>query len=312
VAVLTLGSRIVERAGKTFELRYLTDHHRAALELMPRGAERRELPEPEPGFLERVGDRMLVIRDRARQLGTLLGEVARESVAVITRHRKLPEGDVTHHAVTIGADALFIVGLLSFLIGMTMAFQGVVQLRKFGADVYVADLISLSMVREFAPMMTAIILAGRAGAAIAAELGTMRVGAEIDALRTMGINPVRFLVLPRLVALTLTVPALTLLSIFIGIAGGMAVASGAMEMPPAVFWNRTVEMVTLGDFAHGVGKSLVFAWIIGITGTFFGLNTPPNAGAVGTATTRTVVVCIFCIVCVDGAFATISTLRELA
>lgn len=310
VAVLTLGSRQVERCGKSFELRYVGDRHRAALDLMPKSRNELEPPVPEPGFLEGVGDRMLRIRERALQFVDLVSDITRETGAVLARRKQLPEGSFAHQCLTIGADAIFIVGLLSFLIGMTMAFQGVMQLSRFGASVYVADLVSLSMVREFAPMMTAIILSGRAGAAIAAELGTMRVGAEIDALSTMGISPVRFLVLPRLAALTLTVPALTLLAMFIGIGGGMLVCATSMDMPPDMFWSRVTAMVTFGDFVHGIGKSFIFAWIIGVTGTFFGLTTPPNAGAVGAATTRTVVVCIFCVVCVDGAFATISSLAD--
>jgi phospholipid/cholesterol/gamma-HCH transport system permease protein len=311
VAVLTLGARLFEQHGKKLDLRYVGDRHRAALDLMPRSqGEPEPLPE-EPGLLERVGDRMLGARDRARQLGALAAELGREAAAVATRRRRLPEGAFVHQAVTLGSDALFIVGLLSFLVGMTMAFQGAVQLSKLGAQVYVADLIAMSMVRELAPLMTAIILSGRAGAAIAAELGTMRVGAELDALRTMGIPPVRFLVLPRLAALTVVVPALTLLSMFFGMIGGMVVASQAMNLPPDLFWHRTVEMLTLGDFLHGLSKSLGFAWIIGLTGSLFGLHATPSAGAVGTATTRTVVVCIFGIVVLDGAIATLTALGEV-
>lgn len=311
VAVLTLGARHFEQQGKKLDLRYVADRHRAALELMPRShGEPEPLPE-EPGFLERCGDRMYGARDRLVQLGALVAELGREVVAVALRRRRMPEGAFVQQAVVLGADALFIVGLLSFLVGMTMAVQGAVQLSKLGAQVYVADLISMSMVRELGPLMTAIILSGRAGASIAAELGTMRVGAELDALRSMGIPPVRFLVLPRMAALTFAVPALTLLSMFFGIAGGMVVASQAMGLPPDLFWNRTVEMVTLGDFLHGLGKSLGFAWIIGLTGSLFGLHATPSAGAVGAATTRTVVVCIFGIVLLDGAIATLAAIGDM-
>ncbi len=311
VAVLTLGTRLFEQSRKKLELRYVADRHRAALDLMPHSTGEPEALPEEVGFLERVGERMLEARERVVQMALLVAEVGREGAAVIGRRRRLPEGAFVHQAVALGADALFIVGLLSFLVGMTMAFQGAVQLSKLGAQVYVADLISMSMVRELAPLMTAIILSGRAGAAIAAELGTMRVGAELDALRAMGIPPVRFLVLPRLIALTVAVPALTLLSMFLGIFGGMVVAALTMNLPPSLFWNRAVEMVTLGDFLHGLGKSLGFAWIIGLTGSLFGLHATPSAGAVGAATTRTVVVCIFGIVCLDGAIATFSALGAM-
>ena len=209
-------------------------------------------------------------------------------------------------AVRMGVDALFICGLLSFLMGMTLAFQGTVQLSRFGAGPYVADLVGVSVVREFAPMMTAIVLTGRAGAAIAAELGTMRVGAEIDALQAMGISPVRFLVVPRIGALTIMQPALTLLAMFLGILGGILVADLTVGLSPTVFIARVMDRVELADFIHGVGKSVIFAWIIGFTGSFFGLRTPANASTVGAATTRTVVVCIFFILLVDASFATIS------
>lgn len=304
VAVLAIGQRRLARAGKAVELRHLGKHHQAALALVPRA---RTLPEAvfEPaGFLERVGDRLYQLRDRWSQLAALLAETLRQTAAVVTRRKRLPAGAFVHQAVTLGVDALFIVGLLSFLMGMTLAFQGAIQLSRFGAGVYVVDLIGVSVVREFAPIMTAVLLAGRAGAAIAAELGTMRAGSEIDALSAMGVSPVRFLVLPRLAALTATQPALTLLAMFLGIGGGMVVAALALDMAPAVFTARIVDRIALGDFVHGVGKSVIFAWIIGVTGAFFGLHSHGNAGAVGAATTRTVVVCIFFVLLVDAAFAT--------
>jgi phospholipid/cholesterol/gamma-HCH transport system permease protein len=210
----------------------------------------------------------------------------------------------------MGADAVFIVGLLSFLLGMTVAFQGAVQLQKFGAGVFVADMVGWSMVREFAPLITAVVLTGRTGAAIAAELGTMRVGAEIDALTTMGVSPIRFLVVPRMVALILVQPALTLMAMFIGIAGGFVVAGLTLDLSPMTFWSHITERVAITDFAHGIGKSLVFASIIGFTACHLGMRASGDANSVGRATTRTVVVSIFLIVVVDAVFATISTLAR--
>ena len=308
VAAIALGQRQLARAGKRVELRHLGDHHRAALALIPTTRPAPEAVEEPAGLLERVGEAMLHLRGRWSQLVELIAETGRQTVAVVTRRRRLPAGAFVHQAVTLGVDALFIVGLLAFLMGMTMAFQGTVQLSRFGAGVYVVDLIGLSVVRELAPMMTAIILSGRAGAAIAAELGTMRAGAEIDALQAMGVSPVRFLVLPRLAALSVTQPALTLLATFLGMAGGMVVAAISLAMSPSVFVARIVERVELSDYVHGVGKSLIFAWIIGLTGSFFGLSSPGNARAVGAATTRTVVVCVFFILLVDATFATVPAL----
>jgi phospholipid/cholesterol/gamma-HCH transport system permease protein len=208
----------------------------------------------------------------------------------------------------MGVGAIFIVALLSFLTGMTMAFQGAVQLQRFGAGVFVADMIGMSMARELVPLMTAVILTGRTGAAIAAELGTMRVRSEIDALSTMGISPGRFFIVPRIAAITVVGPALTLIGIFVGILGGMLVATMTLDMPAVTFWSRVVDRVNLLDFVHGVGKSLVFAWIIGIVGSHLGMRASGDASSVGTATTRTVVVSVFFIVVVDAVFATITTL----
>jgi phospholipid/cholesterol/gamma-HCH transport system permease protein len=158
------------------------------------------------------------------------------------------------------------------------------------------------------PLMTAVIITGRTGAAIAAELGTMQVRSEIDALATMGINPVRFLIVPRILAITVIGPALTLIGIFIGILGGMLVAAVTLDLPAVAFWARIVERVTLLDFVHGLGKSLVFAWIIGLAGSHLGMRARGDASSVGAATTRTVVASVFCIILVDAVFATISTL----
>jgi phospholipid/cholesterol/gamma-HCH transport system permease protein len=166
----------------------------------------------------------------------------------------------------------------------------------------------MSMVREFGPMMTAIVLTGRTGAAIAAELGTMRVGSEIDALTAMGVSPVRFLVVPRIAALTFVEPALTLMSSFIGIAGGTLVAALLLQMGPATFWGRVVGRCGLWDFAQGIGKSFVFAWIIGFAGAHLGMRASGDASSVGNATTRAVVVSIFFIIVVDAVFATVISL----
>ncbi|HUS66843.1 MAG TPA: MlaE family lipid ABC transporter permease subunit [Kofleriaceae bacterium] len=308
VAAVSLGSRLMERAGKGFDLRHLGETHQAAFELLPSWQEEARRPRRRPaGLVELVGDRFYATGGRARELGRLLADVARESVAVLARRRHLPAGVLVEQASGMGMNAMPIVGLLSFLLGMTLAFQSAVQLEQFGADVYVADLVGVAMVREFAPMMTAIILTGRTGAAIAAELGTMRVREEVDALRVMGVSPVRYLVLPRLYALTLVQPALTLCAMFIGVAGGMLIAALLMDLSPVLFWERIVARVEFNSFLHGLLKSLVFAWIIGVTACFTGLRTRGGAASVGNATTRTVVASIFLIIVVDSIFATVST-----
>jgi phospholipid/cholesterol/gamma-HCH transport system permease protein len=309
IAVISMVGRQLERSGKKFELDDLHPNHKAAFELVPTD---HVAPEPieTPGVLERMGDATLASVSSTRELVRLIIETGRQALAVITRKKRLPAGSLAMQVATMGVDGIFIVGLLSFLIGMTMGFQGAVQLQRFGADVFVADMIGVSVVRELAPLMTAVVLTGRTGAAIAAELGTMRVRSEIDALSTMGINPVRFLVVPRIASISFVGPALTLMGMFIGITGGMFVAKIALDMPLTTFWQRIAERVVLGDYIHGLGKSLVFAWIIGFAGTHLGMRARGDASSVGAATTRTVVASIFFIILVDAIFATISTVMK--
>jgi phospholipid/cholesterol/gamma-HCH transport system permease protein len=313
VATVALGSRLLAQAGKGFDLVHLGEHHQAAFELMP-GAPAAAAPpgqESGPGLLERVGGRMLAGVERTAEVVDLLADSGREAAAALARRRRLPAGALLAQVTEMGAGALPIVGLLSLLLGMTLAFQASVQLEQFGADVYVADLVGLAVVREFGPLITAVILTGRTGAAIAAELGTMRVREEVDALRAMGIGPVRFLVVPRVAALTAVQPALTLLSMFIGAIGGMIIAVAVMDLTPVIFWQRLIQRVHLADFGHGLGKSLVFAWIIGFVGCFRGLRSRGNAASVGLATTRTVVTSIFLIIVVDSIFAVLSTVKVM-
>ncbi|HEU5057577.1 MAG TPA: ABC transporter permease [Kofleriaceae bacterium] len=311
VATVSLGSRMLARAGKAFDLVHLGDHHQAAFELIPplEPAAPPAEQEAPAGLFERIGGAVAAGAGRLVDVVDLVADSLREAALVLARRRRLPAGALLGHAAEMGAGALPIVGLLSLLLGMTLAFQASVQLEQFGASVYVADLVGLAMVREFGPLITAIILTGRTGAAIAAELGTMRVREEVDALRAMGIGPIRFLVVPRLAALTAVQPALTLLSMFIGAVGGMIIAVALMDLTPTIFWERLVHRVDLGDFGHGLGKSLVFAWIIGLVGCYRGLRTSGGPASVGHATTRTVVTSIFLVIVVDSLFAIASTVR---
>ncbi len=310
IAIVSLLGKHLKRQGKDLEFTQLQDHHRAAFELRPEGTVDRA-PSVEPrGALERIGENVYEVGGSAKSLASLIADVFRQSFAVMSRKKRLPAGALAHQIVTMGVDAVFIVALLSFLLGVTMAFQGATQLQRFGAGVFVADMISVSMVRELAPLMTAIILTGRTGAAIAAELGTMKVRSEVDALTSMGINPVRFLIVPRMAAITLVVPALTLIGMFVGMLGGMLVAWGTIDMPPVTFWLRAIERLDAGSFTYGLGKSVVFAWIIGLSGSHLGMRAGFDPSSVGSATTRTVVTSIFFIIIVDAVFATVSTLMK--
>lgn len=209
-----------------------------------------------------------------------------------------------------GIDALPIVSLISFLIGLILAFVGNVQLTNFGANIFVADLVGIAMVREMGVVMTGIIMSGRTGAAFAAHLGSMKANEEIDALRTFGLQPFDFLVLPRLLALLLMLPVLTVYANIIGILGGMLVGWLA-GIPPVLYWNQTVAAITLTTASLGVFKSFFFAAAIAISGCMQGMNAGNSSAAVGQATTKAVVASITTIIVLDSAFAAIFTVLDI-
>ena len=196
-----------------------------------------------------------------------------------------------------GLRAIPIVCLVSFMIGLIVAFVGHMQLELFGAEIYVAAMVAISMVRIIGAIMTGIIMAGRTGASYAAEIGSMRANDEIDALQTMGISPLEFLVLPRVIALTITMPILTIISDIVSIFGGMCVAMLIMNVSISEYWHTTLDWITFNNFAIGVFHGWIFGWVIAITGCICGLRATKNADGIGHATTRAVVMGIVgCIV----------------
>jgi phospholipid/cholesterol/gamma-HCH transport system permease protein len=188
------------------------------------------------------------------------------------------------------------------LVGLIMAFQGAVLMAQFAAEIYIADFVGLSVTRELGPLITAIIVAGRTGSAFAAELGTMKVNEEIDALTTMGLDPVRFLVIPRVIAATLMTPILTIFANLAGMVGGAIVMTG-LGYPLITYVHRALHAVSAVDFVSGLAKSLVFGMLIATTGCLCGLRTGEGASAVGNSATRAVVNSIVLIVLADGLFA---------
>jgi phospholipid/cholesterol/gamma-HCH transport system permease protein len=231
-----------------------------------------------------------------------IGETTSALVYAARHPRSVRWKDVWRICEQVGADALPIVALISVLLGMILAFQSAVPMKRFGAEIFVADLIGLSMLRELGPLMTAILLAGRSGAAFAAEIGTMRVNQEVDALTTMGLSPVRFLVTPRIIAAVLMTPLLTLFSDLVGMIGG-ALTMRSFSIPIVTFLKEIDSAVTLTDFLAGFIKSFVFAVIVAGIGCLRGLQTKAGASAVGDSATRAVVTGIIMLVVVDGFFA---------
>ncbi len=201
-----------------------------------------------------------------------------------------------------GADAVPILGLLSFLLGLVIAFEAAVQLRQFGANIFVADLVSLSITRELGPLLTAIILTGRSGSAFAAEIGTMKVNEEVDALAVMGFDIMDFLVLPKIHALIVAGPLLTLFADATGIAGGLVVGITGLDLTASSFFQEAMSNITVNDVFSGLIKSVVFAVLIALIGCFRGLRTEKGADSVGRQTTSAVVSGIFLIIVADSIF----------
>ena len=233
--------------------------------------------------------------DAVRFAGELAGAVG----SVARREQTANWRSVPMFVERAGADGMPIVLLLNFLVGFVGAFQSTIQLRQFGANIYVADIIGVSVTRELAPLITAIIVSGRSGAAFAAELGTMRVSEEIDALRTMGIAPVPYLVLPRVAALALVSPVLTLLGDVAGVLGGLAVGVMSLGLTSHGYLTELRSMVVPSDVWTGLVKSVAFGISIALIGCRQGLTTRGAAAGVGRGTTATVVECLFSIVILD-------------
>ncbi len=210
--------------------------------------------------------------------------------------------DLVYFLYDCGPQALPIVTLIAFLVGFTLAFIGAVQLQMFGADIYVANLVGLTMTREMGPMMAAIILAGRTGAAFAAQLGTMQVNEEIDALQTMGLNPFDFLVLPRMTALVIMMPMLAVWADFMGVLGGFFIGIFSLDISPVLYFEQTVKAIHLKHFMVGIIKSVFFGYIVAFCGCLKGMSCGRSADAVGKATTSAVVTSIVYIVVADATF----------
>jgi phospholipid/cholesterol/gamma-HCH transport system permease protein len=231
-----------------------------------------------------------------------MGDVALATGAALRSPRSVNWGDVWHVMERAGADAVPIVALLTFLVGLVTGFQAAIQLKQFGANIFVADLVALSITRELGPLMTAIIVAGRSGAAFAAELGTMRVSEEIDALVTLGLDPYRFLVLPRVVALLVVTPLLTLLADLCGIFGGLLVALVTLDLTVGTFLREARSALDLWDVSSGLLKGVAFGGVLALIACQRGLAATGGAEGVGRVTTSAVVTSLFALVLMDALF----------
>jgi phospholipid/cholesterol/gamma-HCH transport system permease protein len=258
-----------------------------------------------PNYFVRLGEETLDVFSDFKYMVSFLGSAVLAVLYVITHPGALRKEDTIYFMQRAGVDALPIVGLISFLLGLIIAFMSSIQLRQFGADIYVASLVGLAMTYELGPIMTCIIVSGRSGSSFASEIGTMKVSEEIDALFTMGFDPVRFLVTPKMLASIVVVPILTLFSDLFAILGGMVVGVFILNLSAHAYVAQTFRSLTLFYVFWGVMKSFVFAIIISWIGCMRGFQVKGGADSVGKATTSAVVSSIFLIIVVDSLFAII-------
>ena len=251
---------------------------------------------------EQMGEAAIRIYDDLCEQMAFLGEVASFAFSLLIRPGRLRLRDTMLHFERAGIDALPITLLIGFLMGLILAFLSAASLRQFGVEIYVADLIAIGLFRELGPLMTAIILAGRTGSAFAAELGTMKVNEEIDALTTFDLPPVFFLALPRIIASTLVMPLLSIFAVIAGLLGGLVVLSG-MDIPAVTYWQHVIQSSTLNNIVLGLTKSLIFGLLVGLVGCSHGLQTARTADGVGRAATAAVVGSLILITIFDGIFA---------
>lgn len=278
---------------------------RDLLERVQKGPADQVLEGRPSGGLTRIGLRATRVWWHVTELVQFVGECVIAIVRLARQPAKFRFRDCLYEMQQCGAMALPIAGLIAFLVGVTLAYTGAIILRQFGADIWVADLIGLSMTREMGAVMTGIVLAGRTGAAFAAELGNMKAGEEIDALVTLGIRPVDFLVIPRMVALVVMMPLLTLYANALGIIGGMVIAQTLLDIPPRAYWIEMLTIVDTSDLMTGLIKAVTFGAMVAVSGCLRGLQADRSAAGVGRAATSSVVTSILLIVIADALFAVI-------
>jgi len=258
-----------------------------------------------PPWLARIGTWAMATATAFTIGLTLVGESLLALGALLRGRARFRASDLFLIVQECGPRALGIVGLISFLIGLILAFVGAVQLQQFGASIFVANLVAVAMTREIGGIMTAVVMSGRTGAAFAAQLGTMNTNQEIDALSTMGISPMEFLVLPRMLALIAMMPLLTVYSDLVGILGGAVVGIGMLGLSGTEYIEQTRAAVKVSDFLIGITKSAVFGVVVALAGCLRGMQSGRSAAAVGLAATSAVVTSIVFLIVLDGIFAVI-------
>lgn len=263
------------------------------------------------GFVARIGAVTIGILRRGYLILGFLGLVTITTMRLLGRPRRLRGAATVHQMELVGLDAMPIVGLLSFLIGIVMAYQGADQLRRFGAEIYTVNLLGISIMRELGVLLAAIIIAGRSGSAFTAQIGTMQVNQEIDALRTLGLDPIEVLVLPRILGLVLTLPLLVFYADAMGLLGGGLMTWITLDISGPVFLDQLRGAITHWTLWVGVIKAPFFAAIIAMVGCYEGFNVSGSADSVGRLTTQSVVESIFLVIVADAAFSILFSLLRI-
>ncbi|MEQ8277604.1 MAG: MlaE family lipid ABC transporter permease subunit [Deltaproteobacteria bacterium] len=300
VALLSLFLRRMEASGRDVALVRVPERVKRTLELFPFVDARVQEAEDRGSIFDRVGRWAEGIVNLVLHFLVVVADTTWFVATGVFKKRGVRWHVVIYEMAQMGSKALAVVALIAFLVGATMALQSAAQLRQFGADIFVVDLIGISMTRELGPLMAAIVVAGRSGSAVAAEIGTMMISEEIDALKTMGLHPTRFLVVPKILAITVTQPLLTAFADAAGVFGGFLVATFYLDVGAQPFIVRLQESLYLKDVLTGLIKSVMFAWLIVSVGAICGFRTKGGADAVGRSTTTSVVAGIFAVIVADA------------
>lgn len=300
---------LVEEKGSTFKLDHIGNNTHRILSQVKFDSQQKCIQPPKTkrsiNILIRLGEATLAQVFNFRLMIAFVGTVFLAFLKVISKPKSLRFNDTLTHIENTGVNAIPIVALISFLLGLIIAFMSSLQLQQFGANIYVASLVALAMVSELGPIMTAIIVAGRTGSAFAAEIGTMKISEEVDALFSMGFEPTLFLVIPRMIAAIVVVPILALFFDIFAIFGGLVVGVSILKLSPGAYITHTINALSVGEVVWGLAKSVIFAILVSWIACLRGYQTRGGAAAVGNSATSAVVSSLFLIILFDSIIAVI-------
>jgi phospholipid/cholesterol/gamma-HCH transport system permease protein len=296
--------RRLEQRGRTVSIDGLQPEFSTLFQLVASRAAPPEITPPAiPGLMESIGRQSWYGVLNVFRMLSFIGESGIILLRSLIQPSRIRWRPILYNLQSAGFEALPIVGLLSFLMGVVIGYQGADQMQRFGANIFIVDLVGLSMLRELSPLLTAIIVAGRSGSAYAAHIGTMKITEEVDALRTIGVGPIELLVLPKMLALIIALPLLTVYADAAGVFGGMLMAQTMLDVSFSAFIDRLGDAVSLSSYLVGIGKAPVFAAIIALVGCFQGFQVTGSADSVGRQTTVSVVQSIFLVILADALFS---------